>query len=181
MNDIARQSFPVVDETAVSSINPNAGDLSHTCASASVTDPVTEETEDNGGSMEMELEETVVFDPKPQKLKVDLRDGERRIQILKDTLAWGHLCPTIPGILCILCEYSIIFNGRNTCADTTPCYPYAETDPFILSATDLPDVLFAGNQVNILLLLHCCKLFTLILSVDVYPLLLLTICSFNPI
>ncbi len=33
-------------------------------------------------------------------------------------------------------------------ADTTPCYPYAETDPFIISVDELPDIFFAGNQVS---------------------------------
>lgn len=149
VDDIARQSFPGVDQTAVSAIHPNTGDLTHTCGSVSIADDYAEESEDNNGAIEMELEETVVFDPKPQKLKVDLHDGERRIGILRDTLAWGHLCPTIPGI-CVLTN-TVSMRMTNDCVliDTTPCYPYCDTDPFIISPSDIPDILFAGNQVSV--------------------------------
>jgi DNA polymerase delta subunit 2 len=48
------------------------------------------------------------------------------IDILSDTLQWGHLCPTAP--------------------DTLPCYPFTDRDPFVIEQDSLPDVLFAGNQ-----------------------------------
>ena len=47
------------------------------------------------------------------------------IDILSDTLMWGHLAPTAP--------------------DTLACYPFTTTDPFVLG--DVPDVLFAGKCV----------------------------------
>ncbi|KAG8337330.1 DNA polymerase delta subunit 2 [Homalodisca vitripennis] len=46
------------------------------------------------------------------------------VEILQQTLEWGHLAPTSP--------------------DTLPCYPFYERDPFILDAR--PDVYFTGNQ-----------------------------------
>ncbi|KRZ95801.1 DNA polymerase delta subunit 2 [Trichinella sp. T8] len=49
---------------------------------------------------------------------------EDRLTIMKNTLTWGHLCPT--------------------CPDTIGCYPYKDQDPFILDR--LPHVYFAGNQ-----------------------------------
>lgn len=52
------------------------------------------------------------------------RDGDRSLRLLRETLMWGHLCPTAP--------------------DTLPCHPFSNGDPFILSET--PDLLFAGNQ-----------------------------------
>ncbi len=101
VNDIARQTFQVVDPSCSMVPHPNAGDLSHTCTAAghivTISEEEPEESHQINGGIDMELEETVVFDPKPQKLKVDLRDGNRRMDILRDTLAWGHLCPTIPG------------------------------------------------------------------------------------
>ena len=39
-------------------------------------------------------------------------------------LQWGHLAPTTP--------------------DTVGCFPYTNSDPFVLSA--IPDVFIAGNQ-----------------------------------
>ncbi|KRZ77435.1 DNA polymerase delta subunit 2, partial [Trichinella papuae] len=49
---------------------------------------------------------------------------EDRLTIMKNTLTWGHLCPT--------------------CPDTIGCYPYKDKDPFILDR--MPHVYFAGNQ-----------------------------------
>nr|CAD7262162.1 unnamed protein product [Timema shepardi] len=49
---------------------------------------------------------------------------EDPLEILEQTLEWGHLSPTSP--------------------DTLSCYPYYKEDPFII--TECPDVYFAGNQ-----------------------------------
>ncbi|RZF47778.1 hypothetical protein LSTR_LSTR006042 [Laodelphax striatellus] len=46
------------------------------------------------------------------------------ISALESTLSWGHIAPTAP--------------------DTLDCYPYYNSDPFILGQQ--PDVYFAGNQ-----------------------------------
>lgn len=43
---------------------------------------------------------------------------------MEKCLAWGHLAPTAP--------------------DTLGCFPYTDTDPFVLQS--LPDVFIAGNQ-----------------------------------
>ena len=54
--------------------------------------------------------------------------GDEPLNILRNTLRWGHLCPTAP--------------------DTLPCYPFTDHDPFVIghdTATPLT-VLFAGNQ-----------------------------------
>lgn len=48
----------------------------------------------------------------------------RRLDLLADCLAWRHLCPTAP--------------------DTLAAYPFADDDPFVMTAC--PHVLFAGNQ-----------------------------------
>jgi hypothetical protein len=32
--------------------------------------------------------------------------------------------------------------------DTLSCYPFQDTDPFIVADTQLPAVLFSGNQVR---------------------------------
>ena len=42
---------------------------------------------------------------------------------LRNTLIWSHIFPTAP--------------------DTTPCYPYFEQDPFVI--TECPHIYFAGN------------------------------------
>lgn len=82
LNDIARQSYEpeglqtsmVVDEEP---------------------EPVPLQTMD---TMETDVAETIVeLDPKPTKVKSNLLDGERRMNILQQTLEWGHLAPTIPG------------------------------------------------------------------------------------
>ena len=43
---------------------------------------------------------------------------------MEKCLAWGHLAPTAP--------------------DTLGCFPYTNTDPFVLQS--FPDVFIAGNQ-----------------------------------
>lgn len=48
---------------------------------------------------------------------------EKPLDSLRSTLKWGHLAPTAP--------------------DTLSCYPYIDTDPFILKVC--PHVYFAGN------------------------------------
>lgn len=48
------------------------------------------------------------------------------LQALEKTLHWGHICPTAP--------------------DTLSCYPFTDTDPFVLDSANAPHILFAGNQ-----------------------------------
>jgi DNA polymerase II small subunit/DNA polymerase delta subunit B len=50
-------------------------------------------------TMETDLAETIIYDlePKAMKIKSNASDGERRMNILQQTLEWGHLAPTIPG------------------------------------------------------------------------------------
>jgi DNA polymerase II small subunit/DNA polymerase delta subunit B len=74
----------------------------------------------------VDLEETVEVDPKPKRLKVDFQSATRRLDILKKTLEWGHICPTAP--------------------DTIPSYPFADRDPYILTKENMPNILFSGNQ-----------------------------------
>lgn len=117
LNDIARQTFAVHEEVL-------GGDLKAIVEED--PQPVPLQSMD---SMPMEIDETVVeLEPKPMKLKSDLKDGERRIDIFQDTLEWGHLAPTIP--------------------DTMPCYPFVDHDPFIIASNRIPNILFAGNQPN---------------------------------
>jgi DNA polymerase delta subunit 2 len=74
----------------------------------------------------VDIEETIEVDPKPRRLKVDFQSSTRRLDILKKTLEWGHLCPTAP--------------------DTIPSYPFADRDPYILTKENMPNILFSGNQ-----------------------------------
>jgi DNA polymerase delta subunit 2 len=48
------------------------------------------------------------------------------LKALQKTLEWGHICPTAP--------------------DTLSCYPFTDTDPFVIEQGDAPHVYFAGNQ-----------------------------------
>lgn len=76
-----------------------------------------------------EMEEAIVdvdAANKPRRVKADMKDAHRRLQILKSTLQWGHISPTAP--------------------DTMAVYPYSEDDPLIITPSLLPDVYFAGNQ-----------------------------------
>ena len=50
--------------------------------------------------------------------------SEDHMKMLESTLEWGHIAPTAP--------------------DTLGCYPYKDTDPFIMDET--PHVYFAGNM-----------------------------------
>ena len=54
----------------------------------------------------------------------ELSKSEEHLQILGDTLQWSHLAPSAP--------------------DTTPCYPFTDSDPFVIKT--LPHVLFSGNE-----------------------------------
>jgi DNA polymerase delta subunit 2 len=47
-----------------------------------------------------------------------------KIDLMEKTLLWRHIAPTAP--------------------DQLPCYPFSETDPFIIDSS--PDIYFAGNQ-----------------------------------
>lgn len=49
---------------------------------------------------------------------------EKPIEALEKCLIWSHISPTAP--------------------DTLACYPYYETDPFVIE--ECPHVFFAGNQ-----------------------------------
>lgn len=90
-----------------------------------------------------EDEETAVeVDPKPKRLKVDFQSSTRRLDILKKTLEWGNLCPTAP--------------------DTMPSYPFVDRDPYMLTEDNMPQVLFAGNQV---MGIQCLKYFMNILLI----------------
>ncbi|GAA5892090.1 hypothetical protein JCM6882_005692 [Rhodosporidiobolus microsporus] len=51
-------------------------------------------------------------------------DGDDRLEIARQTLEWSHIAPT--------------------CPDTLWCYPFINSDPFILKQT--PHVYFIGNQ-----------------------------------
>lgn len=48
------------------------------------------------------------------------------MKALLKTLKWGHLCPTAP--------------------DTLSCYPFTDSDPFVIQYQEAPHVYFAGNQ-----------------------------------
>lgn len=113
VTDIARQTFKSQKNTNTAGHVANGGDLAHTCATSSSIsggegnmDSV-DESNNVVSSIDNDIEETVVFDPKPQKLKPNLNDANRRLEVLADTLAWGHLCPTIPGKLSARQPYSI--------------------------------------------------------------------------
>jgi DNA polymerase II small subunit/DNA polymerase delta subunit B len=136
LNDIARQSYEpeglqtsmVVDEEP---------------------EPVPLQTMD---TMETDVAETIVeLDPKPTKVKSNLLDGERRMNILQQTLEWGHLAPTIPGLprfLPFTTLLSIEFHPILSClSDTMPAYPFADNDPFVIEPKNVPNIFFAGNQV----------------------------------
>ncbi|KAJ3068252.1 DNA polymerase delta subunit 2 [Podochytrium sp. JEL0797] len=51
-------------------------------------------------------------------------EGEGRLEIAERMVGWAHLAPTAP--------------------DTLACYPFQDTDPFIIETH--PDVFFVGNQ-----------------------------------
>jgi DNA polymerase delta subunit 2 len=53
-------------------------------------------------------------------------------RLLEDTLRWRHMAPTAP--------------------DTLPCYPFCDSDPFVLE--ECPHVYFCGNQVRALALIR---------------------------
>ena len=53
-------------------------------------------------------------------------DEKRSLELLQQTLEWRHLAPTAP--------------------DTLSCYPFCDTDPFVLDSC--PHVYFVGNQVG---------------------------------
>uniref|UniRef100_A0A1I8PZ14 DNA polymerase delta subunit 2 n=1 Tax=Stomoxys calcitrans TaxID=35570 RepID=A0A1I8PZ14_STOCA len=57
---------------------------------------------------------------------------EKPLDALRSTLQWGHLAPTAP--------------------DTLACYPYLNSDPFIIK--ECPHVYFAGNCDEFATLLH---------------------------
>lgn len=113
VSDIARQTY-----------SRSAGDS----AMELVTAPEEEEIVLDTTESAMDGDETIIeLEAKPMKIKSDVVDGgERRIEILRQTLEWGHLAPTVP--------------------DTMPCYPFSDTDPFILDTDNVPQILFAGNQ-----------------------------------
>lgn len=105
-------------------------ELSTSCPAASVESALEEDVESTPMVVDsaVDSEETVVeVDPKPRRLKVDFQSSTRRLDILKKTLEWGHVCPTAP--------------------DTMPSYPFADRDPYILTEENMPNVLFSGNQV----------------------------------
>lgn len=113
----------------------SAGTTSAAAVAVAETDDsasnVEEDTADNTLMIvdgEADLDETVEVDPKPKRLKVDFQSATRRLDILKKTLEWGHLCPTAP--------------------DTLPSYPFSDRDPYILTSENMPQVLFSGNQVQ---------------------------------
>lgn len=119
LNDIARQSYQVGD---VSSLNGNT--VGSDNSPDAEPEPIPLQSMD---SMPMDIDETIIdLDQKPTKIRSNLKDGERRLEILQQTLEWGHLAPTVP--------------------DTLPCYPFGDTDPFIIEPNHMPDILFAGNQ-----------------------------------
>jgi DNA polymerase delta subunit 2 len=47
----------------------------------------------------MDIDEAVDMDPKPVKIAVNLKDVERRMDILQHCLEWGHIAPTLPGYI----------------------------------------------------------------------------------
>jgi hypothetical protein len=47
------------------------------------------------------------------------------LNVLTNTLLWRHMAPTAP--------------------DTLPCYPFAETDPFVIRDEEIPGIYFCGG------------------------------------
>lgn len=106
-------------------------ELSTNCPTAAAAVPETEEVDGDTPMVvdsAVDEEAAVEVDPKPKRLKIDFQSATRRLDVLKKTLEWGHLCPTAP--------------------DTLPSYPFADRDPYILTDRNMPQVLFAGNQVS---------------------------------
>lgn len=134
--------------TSASDATP--AELSTACPTAAA--PETEEADGEPADTPMVVDDavdeetTVDVDPKPKRLKVDFQSATRRLDILKKTLEWGHLCPTAP--------------------DTIPSYPFADRDPYILTDHNMPQVLYAGNQVR-------CDVVSPLLSPLIYRVLLL--------
>lgn len=85
--DIARQTY----DAPVVSTN---GKLDSTSATAN---SATDESQSESVQTSSELEEVIEIDPKPKRMKVDLKNGQRRLEILERTLEWGYICPTAPG------------------------------------------------------------------------------------
>lgn len=52
------------------------------------------------------------------------------LKMLENSVMWGNLCPTAP--------------------DSLPCYPFSDTDPFILQKLreKPPSIVFSGNMVS---------------------------------
>lgn len=145
VNDIARLTFDpaptlqhklehqanamdVVDDPAEAGKNP--------CdQSSSIAAGVTDESQNEDDAVPIvmdtteDAEETIIdvdAANKPKRIKADMKNAQRRLEILKSTLQWGHIAPTAP--------------------DTMPVYPFSEDDPLIITPSLLPDIYFAGNQ-----------------------------------
>lgn len=68
-----------------------------------VTAPEEEEVVLDTAESGIDADETIIeLEAKPMKIKSDVADGgERRLEILRQTLEWGHLAPTVPGEILI--------------------------------------------------------------------------------
>lgn len=143
LSDIARQTcFPGANNSHLTRSNA-----------------VTEEDEDVTMQVKLDMHDDddddaeamlVEESEEPAKLDVDLADANSRLQILQRTLLWGHLCPTMPGnrtksVLHFQVLTNVLIDKRT---DTNPCYPCTHDDPFIIKAQNIPDLLYAGNQVR---------------------------------
>lgn len=53
------------------------------------------------------------------------KQARHQLEILHNSVRWGHLAPTAP--------------------DSLPCHPFVDEDPFILSHTAMPHLVFSGN------------------------------------
>lgn len=145
VNDIARLTFdPASASQRHLELQANAMDVvdgpadagKNPCdQSTSLTAGVTEESQEMDEAVHVvidtneDAEETIVdvdAANKPKRIKADMKNAQRRLEILKSTLQWGHIAPTAP--------------------DTMAVYPFSEDDPLIITPSLLPDIYFAGNQ-----------------------------------
>ncbi len=71
------------------------------------------------------LHQPLLTTPLPSTSTTLTAAAQGTLKLMEGTLQWRHLAPTAP--------------------DTLPCYPFCDTDPFVLDAC--PHVYFVGNQV----------------------------------
>lgn len=64
------------------------------------------------------------------------------LRALVQTLHWGHLCPSAPGIMIL---FKMLSTLNVSHVDSLASYPFKDDDPFIIPIA--PSIYFAGNQV----------------------------------